>query len=288
MIAHADPLTHFGLALAGVGIVAFRLRSWRREQPSPIWTVWAFAAGVTVVLVALGPPVEAAADRSFTGHMSQHLLLMLVAAPLLVVGSARRRSRHPRLPTPELRRRLRSSAPLVAVAAFVGVLVLTHLTDLYDLALRHRLVHDLEHVADLGAAVLVWAVIARGRRAAAPMRAAVVFAVIAATALVGAVMSTAPTPLVATYAARLGPAEAIADQQRAAALMWVGGMLVTLPLLVLAVWRWAADEQRRTERAEELRDAISATPPSPASTSSSRDVARVRLEDRSRRRVPHR
>ena len=60
------------------------------------------------------------------------------------------------------------------------------------------------------------------------------------------ILLSATEPLVPTYEARLGAARALTDQRTAAALMWVGGMVTTVPLLVIAVWRWAAD--RGTDR----------------------------------------
>jgi cytochrome c oxidase assembly factor CtaG len=77
--------------------------------------------------------------------------------------------------------------------------------------------------------------------------------VTAAGALLAMILLAAPEPLVDTYAARLGPG-ALDDQRRAAALMWVSGMLTTVPLLLLAAWRWAAAEERAARRAESLTD----------------------------------
>ena len=94
-------------------------------------------------------------------------------------------------------------------------------------------------------------------RTGAPARIGAVFAVAVGGALLGMVLLSAPTPLIPTYEAGLGTEEALSDQRSAAALMWVGGMLTTVPLLLLAVWRWAATEERVALRAEALRDAES-------------------------------
>ena len=64
-------------------------------------------------------------------------------------------------------------------------------------------------------------------------------------------------PLSARYADRIGVEAALDDQRTGAALMWVGMISLTLPLLLVAVWQWAATEQRITERAEALLDATS-------------------------------
>ena len=86
------------------------------------------------------------------------------------------------------------------------------------------------------------------------------FGVIAGGALLGMILLSATAPLMPTYEARLGAEAALDDQRAAAAIMWVTGMLTTLPLLVLAVWRWAATEERIARRAEALADAATHAP----------------------------
>ncbi len=132
------------------------------------------------------------------------------------------------------------------------MLFATHLTSIYDRALDDRLLHEVEHAAYLLAA---WRC---GRPcsvsgAAPPWPAsAAVFGVIAGGALLGMILLAATEPLMPTYAARLGAERALDDQRTAAAMMWVTGMLTTLPLLVVAVWRWASAEERIARRAEAL------------------------------------
>ena len=96
---------------------------------------------------------------------------------------------------------------------------------------------------------------ARRRAGGAVARIGSVFGVIAGSALLGMILLPATEPLMPTYEARLGADEALDDQRSAAALMWASGMFTTLPLLVVAVWRWASTEQRVAQRAEALADA---------------------------------
>nr|MBA3288747.1 cytochrome c oxidase assembly protein [Acidimicrobiia bacterium] len=87
-----------------------------------------------------------------------------------------------------------------------------------------------------------------------------VFGVGAGGALLAMVLLAAPTPLIETYETQLGADRALSDQRSAAALMWIAGMLTTVPLLVVAVWRWASTEERIARRAEALLDGADAEP----------------------------
>lgn len=283
MLAHSSPVEHallgIGAAAAAAGYVFAWLRLPDRSMRRPV----SWVAGLAGFVVATSPSIEAWAQRTFTGHMVQHLVLIVVAAPLFAAAEpvrvlfgrpgALRRSHEAR----RAGRWWRSWGPPVAVACFVAVLYLTHLTSVYDRALSNRLLHDAEHAVYLLAAILVWSTLRTGRGLDAPLRIAAVFAVIAATAFLGVVLITSPDALIETYVRRLGARDALTDQRTAASLMWVGGMLSTLPLLLAAVWNWASAEQRATERVEAIRDArrVDADVP-PAST----DARVVAMHDR--------
>ena len=134
-----------------------------------VWTIrvgdisWleatAFIAGVAVLAVALVSPIDGAADRHLSIHMIQHVLLVSVAAPLLVVG----RPLHlvailggwdmdGRVVPPS------RAWPILVVAALVqvGVLLVWHLPVLYDAALNADPVHGLEHLTLLASAFVLW------------------------------------------------------------------------------------------------------------------------------------
>jgi putative membrane protein len=206
---------------------------------------------------------ETLAQRSFTGHMVQHLLVIVIAAPLLVVGQPGRLWRAVRPPSrhsPPTRRigaAWRRYGVVVAPFGFVVVLYVTHLTSIYDDALHDRWLHEAEHAAYLLSAVGLWAVVLGAGRRAATARVAAGFVVTAGGALLGVILLSASEPLMPTYAARLGTADALSDQRTAAALMWTAGMLTTLPMIVVALWRWAAREDRLVRQAEAMLDATS-------------------------------
>jgi len=245
------------VAVGAYGLASMRAPGWRSRR------TWCFAVGVMVVLVASLPVFETLAQRSFTGHMVQHLLVIVIAAPLLVAGQPTRLWRAVRPPGRHSRpaRRLgaawRQYGVVVAPFGFVVVLYVTHLTSIYDEALHDRWLHETEHAAYLLSAMGLWAVVLGAGRRAAGARVAAGFVVTAGGALLGVILLSASEPLMPTYAARLGPADALSDQRTAAALMWTAGMLTTLPMIVVALWRWAAREDRLVRQAEAMLDATS-------------------------------
>lgn len=263
MIAHGAVAEHAALAAVAVMAVAAYGWGWTRTSRPSTARLASWVGGVGALALAVSPPVERWAQDSFTGHMVQHLLMIVVAAPLLVLAAPVRVARAlPGAPRPSpVERRAgrwwRANGAVAAAGLFVAVLFVTHLTGIYDGALGNRALHDGEHVAYVASAVLLWSGIGAAGRRAAPARIGAVFGVIAGSALLGVVLLTASEPLMDTYADRLGRADALADQRVAASLMWVGGMALTVPLLLVSVWRWAGAEQRAAERAEALAQARS-------------------------------
>ncbi len=255
VLAHTG-IDHVGLGVGAAVAIGTYGWAWTRLRRPDARRLAAWAAGVLLVLVASLPFMERLAEESFTGHMVQHLFVIVLAAPLLVFARPVRTFFDARLvPVTRIGRRLapwwHRWAPVFGPLAFVSVLFVTHLSGIYDEALHRRWLHELEHAAYLGGAVLTWAAVLAARPSSAVGRVAAAFGVSAGGALLGMILLTAPEPLIDTYAGRLGPA-ALDDQRRAAALMWVGGMLTTVPLFVLAVWRWASAEHRAVTRAESL------------------------------------
>jgi len=253
MIAHADLSSHLALAAAGIAAVA-----WTTARPSrhQLRDASCVAVGVVAALVVLSPPAEDAATRSYTFHMVQHLTIILITAPLLAacLPAPRRHPLHPRGVGPSRRRRIRDASHVAFGVAYPVTLLATHLTPWYDAAIGSQRIHDLEHFAYLASAFALWRVVVRSRVARPASGVIAVFGTIAATAIVGVVLTTAASPLVDAYALRNGADAAVADQRRAGAIMWSSGMATCLPLLVLAMWRWATAEQHRRERRELLTD----------------------------------
>jgi putative membrane protein len=212
------------------------------------WRHRAFVAGVVALALALVSPLDALSSSLASAHMVQHLLLTLVAAPLLVAskpipvflrGLSPSRRRRVLALTRSDRPRDRGWSPHVVTLAVLHVVVLWlwHAGGLYDAALRNDLLHRLEHITFLATAVLSWAaILARG---AAGLGLLVLFGLSVQSALLGALMTFAATPWYSSYAGRtaawgLSP---VADQQLAGVIMWVpgGGAFLVAALALLAV-----------------------------------------------------
>lgn len=107
-----------------------------------------------------------------------------------------------------------------------------HLPAAFDLALRHELVHWLEHVTLLATGVLFWRVLLHSRGANAGWAVAAMLATVVHTGMLGALLSLSPRVLYGAYA---GNADALGDQQLAGLIMWVPmGVVYVVAALVLA------------------------------------------------------
>jgi len=254
-----------GVAVAGLAYLA----AWRRTAPHrrPRARAVAYGTGLLALLVAVDGPPDALADRSFAAHMVQHLLIQFVAAPLLVSGgivTLLLRADPPWLPRRVLASVLRGRAPRfltrppVALALFIGVLAGTHLSPLYDLALRHPWVHETEHVAYLVTALLLWWPLIgtdpMPSRPAPAVRLLGLMLLMAATALLGMAIAGAGHVLYPTYAAHPPPwGSALADQRQAGTLMWVSGMVTIVPAMAALVLRWLDEDARDQARRDPTR-----------------------------------
>jgi putative membrane protein len=267
----ADPLTAVLLLGGAFAYLRGVERLWRRAGRGAVvagWQVAAFLAGLVLIGVALLSPLEGLAGTLLTAHMAQHLLLTLVAAPLLVLGAPalpsvwglppRWRARTPRLRLPaRWRGRLAQPfLPVVAAVAHVAVLWVWHLPPLYTAAIVSTPVHIAEHAMMLGSAAWVWATIVSSGgpiRRPSPVAALAMFVTATLSVGLGALLTFAPAavyPIYADGAAAWGTT-ALADQQQAGAMMWSLSGLVYMAAgaAVFGVW---LSRSHRTGRPPEV------------------------------------
>lgn len=235
-----------------------RLRARVRSRTSGSSRPRLFSAALAALIVALVSPIDALGELLFSGHMTQHLLLTLVAAPLLVLsdagtiflwalprGGRRATGRFLRLPAVRLGRRALSS-PLNAWGLHTAALILWHVPALYELAIADARIHALEHWSFLTTAWLFWwPVLAPRTRQRLGFGTAVVYLFTAATAsaILGAMIAMSGEAWYAVHA-RWTPAWGLTpleDQQLAGLIMWVPAAAVYLGALVPIVVRGLAE-----------------------------------------------
>jgi cytochrome c oxidase assembly factor CtaG len=267
-----EPVTVAGLLVAGSLYAAGTIRVRRRGAWVTRGRQAAWYAGLAVLTLALLSPVDAYADVSFSVHMTQHLLLTFIAAPLLALGAPIALALRA-LDVPTARRLsavLRSrpvlflATPVVGWLVFVGTSWAIHFTPLFDLALRSNGWHAVEHLVWVVTACIYWWPIVGAdpevRPVAYPIRMLSLFLLMPAMSFLSLALLTASAPLYPTYARVAGTwgASALASQRDAATVMWVGANLVLLlaMLFVAAAWKRADDaRQRRLEAREDARAA---------------------------------
>jgi cytochrome c oxidase assembly factor CtaG len=215
----------------------------------------AFLGGLAAIYLALASPIEPFAALLLQVHMVQHLLLMMVAPPLLWLGAPllpllrglprpiRTYWAAPLLSSPPLRRLFgRLTHPLAALPIFVAVTWFWHLPPVYDLALRSNGWHYVQHVCFLVAALLFWYPVlrpypSRPRWSAWLLLPCLFLADLSNTAL-SALLTFSDRVLYPYYAEvpHLAGLSTLEDQSAAGVLMWVPGSLAFLvPLFGIGV-----------------------------------------------------
>jgi putative membrane protein len=221
----------------------------------PIWRLAAFFSGLLSLWIAIGSPLSAFDDVSLTAHMVQHLLLMAVAPPLLLLGT----------PSIPLLRGLPQSIvrgaigpflrsypvkwlghflthPAVCWVAATVALLAWHIPAAFELALRSEAWHEVEHICFLSTSLLFWwpAVLPFPSDASWSRWSIPVYLFLATLpgGALGAFLTFCDRVLYPSYgtAPRLFGVSPLEDQVIAGALMWVYGTFVyTIPAVVITV-----------------------------------------------------
>ena len=253
-----------------VGLTRLWRHAGRGRGVRPI-SVIAFAAGLGALVVALLSPLDALSDALFSAHMGQHELLMLVAAPLLVMGkpwltgawalpSAWRPGALGLLQRPLLRRPWRAATgPVTILVLHALALWIWHVPRLFEGAMRNETVHAFQHLCFFVTAALFWWALVQGRYGRAGYGAAVLFVFITAmhSGVLGALITFAGRLWYPIYDGRTRAAghDPLQDQQLAGLLMWIpaGVILAVLGVALLAAWLGESDRRARSADANLLR-----------------------------------
>lgn len=239
-------------------------RLWKSEggrQAVRGWQVAAFVSGVFCTAVALLSPLDRWSDVFFSAHMAQHEILMLLSAPLMVLG-------RPFIATmwalrPSTRASVASSIRRPAVTAFwetvsgpltvlllhAVVLWVWHVPAMFEIALHHEPIHVVQHLGFFLTAALFWWALIHGRygRLGYGVGVIYVFATAMHTEILGALLTFGtrtwyPTHALRTAASGRNPLE---DQQLAGVVMWIpfGVMFVLIGLALFAAWMGEAERR---------------------------------------------
>jgi putative membrane protein len=233
------------LALGGAyGVGVARVGGW------PVGRTVAFFGGLVALAVALLSPLDGEAERLLSAHMAQHVLLGLVAplgfaagAPMRLALAASSGDARKRLARVLHALPLR---PAYGWAAWTAVMVGTHFTGVYELALRDPFVHALEHLAYLLAGLAFWVPLVAADPLPRPPG--------PASRLVWLLAAMPPMGLVGAHLLSGSVAYPsypdLADQRLAAGLMWGAGSLLMSAALVAIVYSALVREENRQRRRE--------------------------------------
>jgi cytochrome c oxidase assembly factor CtaG len=268
-----EPGVLIPLAGAAVLYASGLARLWRRAgvgQGIRRWEAGCFAAGWLALFIALVSPLHALGSILFSAHMAQHEVLILIAAPLLVLGRPlapflwvlpreEREAAGHWIQAPPVARAWRFLTAPLAVWILHGLaLWIWHLPALYQAALRDEFLHALQHLSFFGSAALFWWALIHGRFGRLGYGAAVlwVFTTSLHSGVLGALLTFAPRLWYPIYQARTGEwgLSALEDQQLAGLIMWVpaGALFIVLGLGLFAAWLGEAERRVAFTRSETM------------------------------------
>jgi cytochrome c oxidase assembly factor CtaG len=278
----APIVTAFTALLAGAYLWgAFRV--WRRhpKRPWPVGRTVLFMLGLLVINLATQSGVGTYDDTLFWDHMIQHLMLIMVAPPLLVSGQPVTLLLHAsRNPVHTVVKRIIRSRPVqwitwpgFVVAAYAATIVGTHLTDFMNLVTEHDAVHEAEHVLYLVVGYLYFLPLVGHEpikwRLSYPVRLFLLFIAMPVDAFTGVVLGSYQTdPFVPLDPRTWGPSP-VNDLHEGGAVMWIGGAAIMFVVIMATFFQWTREARpsaamgwletaRRASMADRFAEAIPA------------------------------
>jgi putative membrane protein len=256
-----DPVLLGGLLLASWAY--WRGQTSGPRRPVDSWRARCFTVALVALGLALLSPLDALSGALVSAHMVQHLMLLLVAAPLLALSAPssailRGSPLALRRASGRWRRRLGLTHgnlgvlrhPAVVWLLSVGVLWFWHAAAPYDATLDNEFLHVLEHASFLVTAVLFWQVVVGVRGAArvsGGLGVLLVFAMAMQSVFLSVLLTFARTPWYSGYAETTAPwgLDPLTDQQLAGVIMWIpaGGIYLVVALVLLVTWIRATERE---------------------------------------------
>lgn len=249
------------LLLAGIlygrGWYRLRRRGWGRGANG--WRLAAYLGGLLALALALLSPIDVYQSLLFFMHMIQHLLLVMVAPPLLLLANPMPfvlwgLPRQPRRRVGSLfrgdaafRRALRrTTTPGLSWALFIAILIGWHDPNAYNASLRYDWLHDIEHLSFFLSGLLYWwHVVGAAPRLHKPlplaMRLIYLIGAVPFNMLLGVAIAFATQPIYTYYLAvpRVWGISALDDQRIGGTIMWIPGSMMYLLAVLLILSRFA-------------------------------------------------
>lgn len=254
----------FSASAYGIGLC----RLWKRTGTGRgirWWEAASFGGGLLLLAIALLSPLAWASEALFSAHMTQHQILMLLVAPLLVFGRPLHVAIWTLGPSGRDRAGRWTRAPAIAAAwhaltgpaaAFLlhaAALWIWHLPALYEAALASDGVHAVQHASFVITAVLFWWGMVYGRYGRLGYGVGVLYVFLTAfhSSLLGALVTIAPSVWYPTYAgtAAARRIDGLADQQLAGLIMWIPSSLVFIVFGLGLLAAWLGHSERRLRAA---------------------------------------
>jgi putative copper resistance protein D len=242
------------------------VRKVRREHPTnpvPTRRVVYFLLGMAALVLAIMSPIASYDTDLFALHMVQHLLIIMVAAPLLLLGapitlilrvSSPRFRKGVVLPLLHSRVVRGLAFPVVAWGLLAAVMWISHFSSLFDAALEHTWLHYLEHALYMVAALLFWWPVTAADpapwRLGHPIRLLYVFLQMPQNSFLAVAIYSSNNvifPHYETLARTWGPSP-LTDQHYAGLIMWLGGDALFLIALACLAFGWVQAEDRASKR----------------------------------------
>src|ERR1700761_4416572 len=232
-----------------------RVRRRHPVRPWPPGRTILFLLGLLVIDIATQSGIGTYDDTLFWDHMIQHLMLIMIAPPLLVLGQPVTLLLHAsRNPLHTGVKKLVRSRPVqwltwpgVGVAAYAGTLVGTPLTNFMNLVTEHDAIHEAEHVLYLFVGYLYFLPLI-GRepvkwKVSYPLRLFLLFIAMPVDAFTGVVLGSYQTdPFVPMDPRTWGPS-AVNDLHEGGAVMWIGGAAIMFVVIMVTFFQWTRESR---------------------------------------------
>lgn len=216
-----------------------------RRTKIPRYQVLCFAGGWITIFVALVGPVDTLSDVLFAVHMTQHELLMIVAAPLIVIGRPFVAGMWAVPQAAPIARGLAKpwraiTGPFTVLVLHAVVLWAWHIPWAFETALHHETIHAIQHLMFFITAALFWYAIIQGRYGRVGYGVAVffVFATAMHTSILGALLAFAKHLWYPSY-------HSLEDQQLAGLIMWIPSGLIFIFAGLALFAAWLGESERR-------------------------------------------